>query len=315
MMKNRNALLWLLPLIYAAWSCSDNMVDEDNVVVSPIVFAVDDVSATRADIVTKTNIQAKGFTVYASYQVDGKRANIFIHPCKVAYNSDSAKWLTEQNYYWPLTDTVSFYAYAPYDTINVTTSESDMLATNPTITYKVNKDVKKQTDILQSKAQNNKSHSKKDWKQEVKFQFGHTLSQLAFEVTNSSGQAISMNRLSMSGRFCTQAQMDVKDNGGWSDPQKEDTATYVIDLKKTSLANGETTSNADDSYLMIIPYTCTDLSIKISFVYQGTTYTDSTATFSATFVKANSYKYNIEIQDLSGLSTQAVAAPEVRQWE
>jgi hypothetical protein len=314
MMKNRNALLWILPLIYAAWSCSDNMVDEDNVVVSPIVFAVDDVSATRADIVTKTNIQAKGFTVYASYQVDGKRANIFIHPCKVAYNSDSAKWLTEQNYYWPLTDTVSFYAYAPYDTINVITSKSDLLATDPKITYKVNKNVKKQTDLLWSNAQNNRTLKNNNKGQTLQFRFGHALSQLAFEVTNHSGQAISINRLSMSGTFCAQAKMNVKQNGTWGSEQK-DTATYVIDLKKTSLANGETTSNADDSYLMIIPYTCTDLSIKISFVYQGTTYTDSTATFSATFVKANSYKYNIEIQDLSGLSTQAVAAPEVRQWE
>jgi hypothetical protein len=315
MMKNRNALLWILPLIYAAWSCSDNMVDEDNVVVSPIVFAVDDVSTTRAEIIPhRDSLRKKGFTVYASYQVNGDRDtnNFFIRPCKVAYIG--TEWLTEQTYYWPLTDTVSFYAYAPYDTINVITSKSDLLATDPKITYKVNKNVKKQTDLLWSNAQNNRTLKNNNKGQTLQFRFGHALSQLAFEVTNHSGQAISINRLSMSGTFCAQAKMNVKQNETWGSEQK-DTATYVIDLKKTSLANGETTSNADDSYLMIIPYTCTDLSIKISFVYQGTTYTDSTATFSATFVKANSYKYNIEIQDLSGLSTQAVAAPEVRQWE
>lgn len=141
-----------------------------------------------------------GFGVFAYYTDEGSY-NEGTSPCNFmnnqqvtgTTNNGETSWTYTPVKYWPNDpgDKLSFFAYAPYDgetgdNANENISFASSLTT-PLITFSVNNDVKKQTDLLISKTENinltkNNSSDGIHVKEKVNFEFAHALSRIGFTV-------------------------------------------------------------------------------------------------------------------------------------
>lgn len=135
---------------------------------------------TKGSIVELDEVKTGGFGVYAYYTEEsdfstpGALPN-FMNNTKVTYDTD---WEYSPLKYWPNENghKISFFAYAPYD------ANKTLSATNysPIITYEVDNDITKHTDILYANAV--KNQTKQIINGKVKFEFFHALSRIGFNV-------------------------------------------------------------------------------------------------------------------------------------
>lgn len=135
---------------------------------------------TKGSIVELNEVKTGGFGVYAYYTEESDFSTPsalpnFMNNTKVTYDTD---WKYSPLKYWPNENghKISFFAYAPYDA-NKTLSETNY---SPIITYEVDNDITKHTDILYANAV--KNQTKQIINGKVKFEFFHALSRIGFNV-------------------------------------------------------------------------------------------------------------------------------------
>jgi len=209
-----------------------------------------------------SKLKSESFGVLA-YYTDGAvwstnyRPN-FMYNQLVNWNND--RWEYSPIKYWPIVenDKVSFFAYAPYDDQNATTTvynngielsgKSEIGA--PTIYFTVNSSIADQVDLLYA-SEIDKNREK------VSFNFKHALSRIGFSAKAADDYGdtvIKMTSVSLKGKFYQSGKLNLLD-GAWSEyetPAADVRYEHLFEPAKeldtvVELIHGE------DGYMMIIP--------------------------------------------------------------
>lgn len=176
-MKKRNLFGWLaMATMLVGTSCSTDEVVNDYSPENAIQFGtyVGRDAESRVSETTAATLQQEnwGFGVFANYQKTGETAAInpnFMNNQKVTW-SDSNGWEYSPVKYWPNNsgDQVTFWAYAPWKTENITT-------TGNAPTFKI-------YDGIDYVAAQPLTYSKSTVDNKVKFDFKHMMSKVGFKV-------------------------------------------------------------------------------------------------------------------------------------
>lgn len=164
--------------------CSDNVLDT-NMSDSEVVFDTalpedwNPITSTRAGIVGNTELQTKGFGVFAYYTgndswttADATTPN-FMNNTRVTSTDNGTTWSYSPIKYWPhnQNDKVSFFAYAPHG--------SSLTATGSKLNYTVPVDVRQQVDLMWS---NSVTTDLKKQDNKIQFNFQHATSKIGFTM-------------------------------------------------------------------------------------------------------------------------------------
>lgn len=180
-MKTKNLFGWLaMAAMLAGTGCSTDEVVNDYSPNNAIEFGtyVGRNPESRVAETTLTTLQGAdwGFGVYAHYKVSGGTATSnpnFMNNQKVAWNTATSAWEYAPVKYWPNNDgdEITFWAYAPWDAENTSTT-----ATVPSFKVADGTDYVAATSVTKSKSTVN------DVDDKVKFEFKHVMSKVGFKV-------------------------------------------------------------------------------------------------------------------------------------
>lgn len=237
-------------------------------------------------------------TEYASFQDGGKVADFMVNE-KLSANGN--KWTYSPVKYWPNNtgDMLSFYAYAPYydgtsSTENIVAVTASDAGGDPTVTFAVASDVTKQVDLLYAALPDQKKPTV--IAHEVKFNFQHALSRVAFkaqavvdEVNDGEGDGktpddytavgsladgttVTINKVTLTGKFYTGGVLNLT-NGSWNtgaDPTLP--TSYTISGSELAVTNvtAEVSDqiNKTDDYMMLIPGTFDGMTVTVEYVVE-----------------------------------------------
>lgn len=205
---------------------------------------------TRASVADFEWLRNYGFGVFAS--ADGQTPNLMYNQ-KVEWGKYGG-WQYTPEQSWS-GNNLSFFAYAPYASApekkdyGVTGFSGSDAAGDPFLTFKVPKEVNKQTDLLYA--------NKLDLMQgDVQLEFKHALSRISFrppKISDSNDTISSFSRIDklhlQSEQFAVSGKLNLH-TGAWSDIEQSD---VVYELGSEDFVESGTTSA--DRYLMVIPPT------------------------------------------------------------
>lgn len=210
---------------------------------------------TKGSIVELDEVETNGFGVYAYYTEESAFSTPsalpnFMNNTQVTFNNTN--WVYSPLKYWPNENNhkISFFAYAPYDA-NKTLSGTNY---SPTITYKVDNDITKHTDILYANAV--EDQTKQTINDKVKFEFFHALSRIGFNVeavvdevnadndlSDDSGSAntndidanteIVVKSVTLSGNFIPEGELDLATSTGVNNTSNTPSWTSETAVSKT----------------------------------------------------------------------------------
>ena len=252
-------------------SCS---TDDDSIVNLPnesaaVLFhtVVDKDIQTRGASMDNDALKSESFGVLAYYTQNStwnaaaaSATPNFMYNQKVAWSTTNTTWNYSPMKYWPnnTNDKVSFFAYAPYDDQNATTTVYnngiELSGKNeigaPTIYFTVNSSIADQVDLLYA-SEIDKNREK------VSFNFKHALSRIGFSAKAADDYGdtvIKMTSVSLKGKFYQSGKLNLLD-GAWSEyetPAADVRYEHLFEPAKeldtvVELIHGE------DGYMMIIP--------------------------------------------------------------
>lgn len=257
---------------------------------------------TKANIITPSN-QAQTFAdfgVYAVEQtedVDYSNKDLYlIDGQKVTYESEFEAWRYNDYANWPTNqNAVEFIAYAPFEHEGFASQINDSgelvidYHTYPT-------DIDAQVDLMVA---DNLVQSESN--SDVKLNFNHTLSALAFKFEGD--EDIAINSIGFRGG-CTSGVLTSSASGfEWSDRVVDGEALFGVTFEqgKNIISESEDLSTADSGdYIIMIPYDMVQ-SFKIEISYTTTTQTTYTASIypkdDTAWEAGNIYTYTIEVED------------------
>ena len=257
-------------------------------------------SETNIDFL-KGNAFNAGFGVFAIYRHTDKTIPPLMllnneHVYWKNWKGDHSDWGYEHTRYWPSEGSVDFYAFAPHSDVPKLTGPNNFEIVFPANMSPV--------DLVYAKAENQKKADNP-----VKFTFKHALARLSFDVTanqtlEKNGAVIKVNEVKLYGEkettgiFLMEGRLNLqtgewtpRDNGtrwfytwtpdGKVDGKKnENSIIYKLSAHPQLDYNTHSVTNADDSYIFIIPQKKPDFfNLKITYtVEQGNFKEDVTVT-------------------------------------
>ena len=213
------------------------------------------------------------FGVSAVYSKD----NSFLFQNEEAKQNGSY-WFTSSNATWPLNESVSFYAYAPYNDASLSLQGSDAVVKNKTIRYTANTDdFSKQPDLIVAKSENN-TFTSSTANKAVGLSFSHALTAITFSISADMIPG-KVKSITVSGVY-GQGDYDFS-NAPWPPTSLANPSTYVITPKDPSVKAGESKALTDkNSALMMIPQDLdANANAKVSMVFNDGN-KDKTVSFS-----------------------------------
>lgn len=233
-----------------------------------------------------------GFGVYAYYTNDGdfnsdSSTPNFMKNQQVT-STNGSTWTYAPVKYWPneVTDKLSFFAYAPWVSAPTVAESGD-----PVLTFTVDTDVTKQTDLLVADASTLKNLTKQTTDGNVQFNFKHALSRVGFKVeavvdeVNSQGNGdvdtdnqnkvidgnttVSVQEVELIGAFHTTADINMN-TSAWSD-YSGTTSSYSLSYGDfvATVADGVTHEkqqlNTATEYMMIIPHATMGVKVRVKY--------------------------------------------------
>lgn len=314
------------------------------------------VGSRAEQLMNNEKLQETGFGVIASYTAQDAFGDTslpnFMYNQHVTYNGTT--WEYTPVKYWPNNggDKVSFFAYAPFTsefgTTGITGLSANTAAGDPTLSYVMDTDAAKHTDVLYAVAQ--KDLTKQAIDGVVKLQFKHAMSRITFErellvdgVANTPAAraagdlaaetTVTINSVTFSSaKFGVSGTLNLND-GTWKDVTTGKIA-YVLGTSDfvensnviTNANKGVAQLSKDESSLMIIPVAKDDAengsngSITIDYNVVTTdanldggesdVHNTITVPFNMPFESGKSYKFLLRV----GLTSVKLSA-EVLDWE
>lgn len=205
------------------------------------------------------------------------------------YNQEVEKvegtWTYSPTRYWPGSDKVSFFAYAPYSTSNPAVKPIVDANGFPSLTFTVPATEDAAVDLLVSEPIMNRSYNRTPTADNtVKFQFKHALTKVTFKVKGEVPVTITKFGLLNATKtgtytFCGESF----DNSEWSDlKDKQDISTDITDKKVaantvTEIATFYLLPNINDDLRIAINYEITDVVPKKEFTPDNITPTGTWA--------------------------------------
>lgn len=223
---------------------------------------------TRSGALTGDNLLSTGVFAYYTGSSDWTAANTpnFMYNQKVKRDNASSPWTYAPVMYWPSTDKISFFAYAPHNAAGVTPS-GNTVAGYPYLDYTVPTAEANQIDLLAAKPLMNQSYSSNQASPgSIKFTMQHTLTKVTiYAKSNDLNAGKVVNSLSVTapkgGRLTYKA-----DGFGWT--SSVDKSTYSATNKDVTITSGK----ADDTVLLgtfyLIPGRANS-SLNITYTLKG----------------------------------------------
>lgn len=296
-------------------SCSQNEEIENAAQKAKIEFGTVVNNTTRAAITRIGELQKTGFTVYA-YNTGSNLAGstgatlgtAFMPATLVTYKDN--KWSFTDEYYWPLTDNIQFFAYATDEAAtNYSASET---VKYPSLNYAVAKLAADQKDFVVAHAAN-----KTKTTDDVTLTFNHALTQVNFSAIGSDGYTYKITSVGLEGVFGSGTYTF---DGSWATSGVTTDYTYPIaeggaDISGATLKDLYQTDGA----LMLIPQAMTaDSKIVISYeVYKNSVKVDQvnnakiSLNTTATWEAGKKVRYTLT---LTAAGATVNFAPEVGPW-
>lgn len=297
MMKTKQ--LFIAMAILAMAGCSQNEITEMNPDANKAIgFGVYTGVQTRGTVTDYDAIKtaSAGFGVVA---LKGSTPTLYMEDTHVKYETAaSAGWKYSPAIYWPNDgETLSFYAYAPYNGTGIDkgTSNADFQSTSaPSVTFTL-QTPKKMVDLVAAKAEGKSSTDGT-----VSLQFKHTLSRLALKahtsVTVASGTTVKVTGLKIIGStthssslLYNSAKYDIKSESWTLDDSGKQDADWTVITDAASedtypavdnIGNSPSDLLGTNEYLFFIPVGTADVTdaIKMDLTYIITSNGISTTT-------------------------------------
>ncbi|MFI3267425.1 MAG: leucine-rich repeat protein [Rikenellaceae bacterium] len=266
-------IIILISLVAASMAAcnSDDFLDDYNALFdtdNAITF-LSSVELTKAQETDITALQEYGKFVVNAY-VEGDESLLYYFGTDVNY--DDGVWGSTDNYYWPVTGALTFYAYSPTQDNVVLDDE-----TKDIIEYSCPSDIDEQIDLL-VKTLTNQTYKGTS----VDMEFQHALSSIEFKIKFQDEKNITLNNISINYIGIENIREYSFVDEAWTVPETKSyftsesgftTAINVDENKTTTDADTDPiTFDEIDNWLMIIPqpisFTETDphyISVQISY--------------------------------------------------
>lgn len=212
-------------------------------------FPCDHQPSTRGTQVTAAgDIEAFGVSAYT----DKDAAPDVMYSVKATRNtaSSSTVWTTAEPYYWPTGKTLSFYAWYPYASSNLTVSDKQQ-AGPPIFTYEVPTGVNEQEDLMGASS----SGSYATGNPAVSIQLRHLLTAVKFKASADmpacSIKTITLKNVKYKGSRTFQTLQGSNDVDGFN--ETTDTKDFILDVNQELNGYGEATLTDEGKTFFMMP--------------------------------------------------------------
>lgn len=251
-----------------ATSCSQDELQSSQAAQSEINFNASMGLRTRAEETNTTNLQSSGF--YVSAFVSEK--DNYMKDVKYTYSDNSWKSPSGETYFWPVSETLNFYAYAYGHattqtslsgvTINKTTQEIKDFSPATKEESNTHSDAAAQEDLIYAAVTGNKTDNASSG---ITLTFKHALSEISVKAQNSNTayqvkvKGVKLGNIISKDTFTfPTASSSTTGDGKWGNSSSTTgltTGSYETDFTEFTLTS--TAANVDDSKpFMLIPQQC-----------------------------------------------------------
>ncbi|MFI3281938.1 MAG: fimbrillin family protein [Rikenellaceae bacterium] len=239
--------IYILSLILATTSCQEEIstlaeTSGDTINFVADIFEIEDVIATRGELITTQTIESFGVFAYGSYDSESADEASFMVNQSVTRNDDT--WSYSPTKRWG--STVLFYAYSPYSPDSDTAITPSTSGGELVIDYKVPTDVLTQYDLMLSTPIVQSAG-------DVKLTFTHQLSAVSFAITGDGTRkvtAMSVKGLNNYGCLTQSSDGAVAWSGVGCDQTQIYSVEVVADITPSTTPK---TLTADGYTLLMIP--------------------------------------------------------------
>ena len=322
-------MLFLLALT----GCSKDEAGNDSDAPVPVRFEAGspEVFKTRTEINTLSNLQSAGFGVFAYYtgataweSAKASATPNFMYNQQVTWGGTNSVWIYTPVKYWPNDNYpadntgatgsqghsyVSFFAYAPYTSSSIFSSNS--ATGGPTISYTWAADA----DLLYASQTDRYKYDSNDANDNgrvgdvVPFIFRHALAKVVFKVRRSNdSHTVSLNSLSIS--FKTTGTFNLE-TASWSPLDGSGSNTYSASLPINVEATTEALAHTVGSSIMLIPGSLT--TYDVTYSVGGSNFTHTDAPFASGLIPSPGYQYTI-IFTIDGDAIKVDTQKYTEQW-
>lgn len=260
--------------------------------------------SSRGSVQNIASVATNGFGVYAyqstSQYTSGSgefNPNLMSNVQVTGTGSGTYTWTYSPTRYWPVSDYVSFLAYAPYSTAYYLVASSGQTSGDRIYLsgFEVNSTITSQVDLLWN-TNNVLNKQKPADGAKVKMKFAHALSRIGVNVSSSqasSNTKITITSISLSGSSTSTTEGVFNKSGLlkltetsattdlWSNISSDTKLAFTLNssnLNNTELdATTDACTNQDNSYLMILPQDFTYSGGGTPSLYLTVTYTVQTS--------------------------------------
>jgi hypothetical protein len=241
-----------------------------------------DKTLTRGSLVTS----ASGITTFGvSCSVYPSAGTYTSYGCGAYFYKESATANTPTSYFWPTSDyKVSFFAYYPYNNAAFTVSSSAATTGSPVYAYTVPSTNANQVDVMTAQVTDHLAGSQGT----LALTFSHNCAAIKINITNDSGDAITVNSVAIEGVEYSGTLHD----GTWTlSGNLNSSSTNPFSLSYGSaIADGATADITGSSNIFImLPQTLTS-SAKLKIVTSDDTFE---TTISGSWMAGKTYTYSI----------------------
>lgn len=327
--RKGTVMLFLLALT----GCSKDEAGNDSGAPVPVRFEAGspEVFKSRSLIESESALQGAGFGVFAYYTgatawvwAKASATPNFMYNQQVMWDGTNSVWTYTPVKYWPNGNNpadntgatgsqthsyVSFFAYAPYTSSSIFSSNS--ATGGPTISYTWAADA----DLLYASQTDRYKYDSNDANDNgrvgdvVPFIFRHALAKVVFKVRRSNdSHTVSLNSLSIS--FKTTGTFNLE-TASWSPLDGSNThvpgASFPISVTQVS----EASAHEVGSPIMLIPGSLT--TYNVTYTVGASTFTHTAAPFASGLIPSPGYQYTI-IFTIDGDAIKVDTQKYTEQW-
>lgn len=263
----------------AITGCSQN--EEIEKAVQPVEISFNTAVSKTTRATTLVNSAFTKFTAYAYSTTEAfanaTKVNALISGAEFTKGENSAWGSGNSVFYWPATDQVSFFAFSPNTTKQLSWGAA-VANTAPTLTYTVEGTVEKQEDLVVAEAMN-KQKATSGSTEAVALNFKHALTKVGFKIKGEgSGVTYTLNKIVINaknkGVYAYGATSTTNETtlGTWTIPSDATATAYTVEpteaLSITGADNGGTANETlveADYTAMLIPQNLTGVTFEIYY--------------------------------------------------
>lgn len=274
-------------------SCSQNEEFENATQKKEMKFNTAVMTTTRAGVITSTN-----FEKFKLYAYTGSTPTELINGTE--FTKTGQIWgAGSTKFYWPGTQTVSFYGYSAETMADVTYAANSGA---PTFNYTVKTDASAQEDLLVAKKESTATADGS-----ISIPFTHALAKMSFKV-KGEGENISYSVKSI--KINAHAAGTYAYATGWAAPT-DTKVDFTVSSTETSVTGGVTAKSIGGTFMMI-PQADATLTVEYEYIVSGVTVPVDAKTYTLTWAAASNTSYVIT---LDGAKEMTISGQLASDWD